>query len=118
MNFISQWLIVVLSTVLLMACESNVRETSQKRFMRMVNDQEVDRITIVNDQLVEVRLKPDVLASRKYRGVLGDKTLVETGKPHFQVMITSEQAFRDDLAKMNPGFPITTEKRGLFGFTQ
>ncbi|MVM37327.1 hypothetical protein GO730_06235 [Spirosoma sp. HMF3257] len=109
------WLIVTLSTIIFVAsCTSSVREISQKRFMEMVKDQEVERITIVNGQQVDVILTPGALAKAKYQGLFVDKKQLENGEPHCRLLIISEQAFMDDLAKMNPTFLITPEERGLF----
>ena len=109
----TKWFVFMLSTTMaLVACTNDIRQISQNRFVDMVKSEEVSRISIVNNQWVEIHLKSDALLSSKYQAYFSDK--MRHGEPQFQFRITSEQALRDDLAKLNSTFPITSEKRGLF----
>ena len=83
--------------------------------MQMVKNQEVERITIVNNQIVEIRLTPAALASPKYNTVFIKQKQRDKEKPHFQLIILSEKAFRDSLTALKASFPITMQKRSLFG---
>ena len=83
--------------------------------MQMVKDQEVERITIVDNQLVEVRLTPAALASKKYNAVFRKRRQRDEEKPHFQLIILSEKAFLDSLTALKASFPINMQKRSLFG---
>ncbi len=98
--------------MVLISCTDDIRETSQKRFMSMVKDKEVYRIAIVNNKWVEIHLTPNALASDKYQAYFSDK--MQHKRPQFKFKITSEQVLRDDLLKLNPTLPITSEKRNLF----
>ena len=59
------WIIAALIATILgityLNMTSTIRETTQKRFEKMVADKEVSRVTIVNDKSVEVTLIPDAL---------------------------------------------------------
>jgi hypothetical protein len=112
------WLLVIASMAMLDNCTSTSHnEVTQKRFMRMVEDKEVQQITIFNGQVVEVLLTPKALVSSKYQGLFGDGKQAEQRKSHFLMNIVSERAFLDDLAKRAPKFPVIRKNRDLFGFT-
>ncbi|GAA4457450.1 ATP-dependent zinc metalloprotease FtsH [Nibrella saemangeumensis] len=83
---------------------SAVRETSQKRFERMVKDREVAEVVIVNDKIVEVSLTQQALQSSKYRGLFSDKPYFnqDTG-PHFMFQVASAETFLKDLGRMQEG---------------
>lgn len=113
----TNWFLALLSMTIAVACTGDIRELSQNRFMKMVEDREVEQITIVNGQVVEVRLTSKALASRPYRDLFGDGRRFGKGEPNFQFKIVSEDAFRDDIKRMNLTFPIVNENRNLFGST-
>ncbi|GAB3947636.1 hypothetical protein GCM10028805_20240 [Spirosoma harenae] len=116
MNSIRYWFFMAFSTIALVSsCSDSYREISQKRFLQMVRAKEVERITIVNDQLVEVRLTTEALAGKKYKNTFRKRRQGDKEKPHFQLIILSEKAFRDSLTVLKAPFPITIQKRGLFG---
>lgn len=115
MDFRLTWFILAFSTVVFVSsCSDSYREISQKRFLQMVRAQEVEQVTIVNNQVVEVRLTPEALASSKYKSTFRKRKPGGKEKPHFQLIILSEQAFRDSLTNLKATFPIKAEKRSLF----
>ncbi|WP_234733196.1 ATP-dependent zinc metalloprotease FtsH [Tellurirhabdus bombi] len=85
---------------------SAVRETTQKRFEKMVKDREVGEVVIVNDNVVEVTLTQQAIQSPKYRTIFQEKPYFSTsGGPHYSFRITSAEAFKKDLDKIQEGIP-------------
>ena len=52
---------------------SATRETTQKRFEKMMKDREVAKITVVNDRVAEITLTQQAAQSSKYRNLFADK---------------------------------------------
>ena len=85
---------------------STVRDTTQKRFEKMVADKEVERVTIVNDKTVEVTLKPEALKLDKYKVISKENNYFGGESPsHYQFQVTSAETFKKDLDKMQEGVP-------------
>jgi len=85
---------------------STIRETTQKRFQKMMVDKEVARVTIVNDKTVEVTLKPEALADAKYKTVTKENTYFGgESASHYQFQVTSAETFKKDFDKMQEGVP-------------
>jgi len=75
-----------------------VRETTQKRFEKMVRDREVSEVVIVNGNLVEVSLNQQALQSPKYRNLFQEKPYFNgTSGPHFSFRVASAESFKKDL---------------------
>jgi len=84
---------------------STVRETTQKRFQKMMADKEVSRVTIVNDKTVEVTLKPEVV-NEKYKTLTKENTYFGgESTSHYQFQVTSAETFKKDFDKMQEGVP-------------
>ena len=84
---------------------STVRETTQKRFQKMMADKEVSRVTIVNDKTVEVTLKPEVV-NEKYKTLTRENTYFGgESTSHYQFQVTSAETFKKDFDKMQEGVP-------------
>ncbi|TDB61145.1 ATP-dependent zinc metalloprotease FtsH [Arundinibacter roseus] len=102
------WIIAALIATILgityLNRSSTLRETTQKRFEKMVTDSEVARVTIVNDKSVEVTLKPEALKKDKYQVLSKDNNYFsgEAG-PHYQFQVTSAETFKKDLEQMQEG---------------
>ena len=87
---------------------STIRETTQKRFEKMVADKEVSRVTIVNDKSVEVTLKPEALKLDKYKVLTtenGGNYFGGEAVSHYQFQVTSAETFKKDLDKIQEGVP-------------
>jgi len=85
---------------------STIRETTQKRFQKMMVDKEVARVTIVNDKTVEVTLKPEALSDPKYKTVTKENTYFGgESASHYQFQVTSAETFKKDFDKMQEGVP-------------
>jgi len=86
---------------------STIRETTQKRFEKMMADKEVARVTIVNDKSVEVTLKPEVLKDDKYKTITKENNNYFGGESasHYQFQVTSAETFKKDFDKMQEGIP-------------
>jgi AFG3 family protein len=85
---------------------STVRETTQKRFEKMMADKEVARVTVVNDKSVEVTLKPEALKSDKYKTLTKENTYFGgESVSHYQFQVTSAETFKKDFDKLQEGLP-------------
>jgi AFG3 family protein len=87
---------------------STIRETTQKRFEKMVADKEVQRVTIVNDKSVEVTLKPEALKLDKYKVLTSENGGNYFGGEtvsHYQFQVTSAETFKKDLDKIQEKVP-------------
>jgi len=85
---------------------STIRETTQKRFQKMMVDKEVARVTIVNDKTVEVTLKPEALKEDKYKVITKENNYFGgESASHYQFQVTSAETFKKDFDKMQEGVP-------------
>jgi AFG3 family protein len=85
---------------------STIRETTQKRFEKMMADKEVERVTIVNDKSVEVTLKPEALKLDKYKVVAKENNYFGgESASHYQFQVTSAETFKKDFDKIQEGVP-------------
>jgi len=104
------WIIAALIATILgitwLTKSTSLRDISQNRFEKMVTDKEVARVTIVNDNKVEVSLKPEALRKDKYQ-VIAKENNYFGGEaiPHYQFQITSAETFKKDLEKMQESIP-------------
>lgn len=99
------WIVFLLIAAILgitfMSRTSSVRETSLKRFERMVRDREVEKVTVVNDKVVEITLTPQALQSPKYKNLFADKPYFGSGNgPHYAFQVVSGESFKQDLDKL------------------
>jgi len=104
------WIIAALIATILgitwLTKSTSLRDISQKRFEKMVADKEVARVTIVNDNKVEVSLKPEALRKDKYQVIAKENNYFGgEAVPHYQFLITSAETFKKDLEKMQEGIP-------------
>ncbi len=104
------WIVFLLIAAILgitfMSRTSSIRETSLKRFERMVKDREVAEVTVVNDKVVEITLTPQALQSPKYKSLFADKPYFGTGNgPHYAFQVVSGESFKDDLDKLQASVP-------------
>lgn len=89
-----------------MSRTSSIRETSLKRFERMVKDREVAEVTVVNDKVVEITLTPQALQSPKYKSLFAEKPYFGTGNgPHYAFQVVSGESFKEDLDKLQASVP-------------
>jgi len=96
---------------------SSTRDTSQKRFERMVKDKEVAEVTVVNDQIAEVTLTQQALQSPKYKNQFADKPYFGGGPgPQYQFRVASAETFKKDLAAMQEG--VTDNEKIEYKFEQ
>ncbi|MDB5240261.1 MAG: peptidase, partial [Spirosoma sp.] len=101
---------------------SATRDTTQKRFERMMKDREVAKIIVVNDRVAEITLTPQAAQSQKYRSLFADKPYFGANQgPHYQFTIASPDSFKKDLDTIQQGIPdnekveYTFEQRSDFG---
>ncbi|KAA0989416.1 ATP-dependent zinc metalloprotease FtsH [Dyadobacter aurulentus] len=85
---------------------STIRETTQKRFEKMMADKEVERVTIVNDKSVEVTLKPEALKQDKYKVVAKENNYFGgESASHYQFQVTSAETFKKDFDRIQEKVP-------------
>lgn len=103
------WIIISLIAAILIITflnKSTSTDISQKKFEKMVADKEVSKVTIVNDNMVEVTLTEDALKQEKYQNLNKDNNyLGPRSGPHYQFQITSAETFKKDLAEMQKEIP-------------
>lgn len=103
------WIIISLIAAILIITflnKSTSTDITLKKFSQMVADREVEKVTIVNDQLVEVTLTEEALKSDKYQHLVRDNNYISPRtSPHFQFQITSAESFKKDLAEMQKDIP-------------
>ncbi len=81
-------------------------ETTQQNFEEMLLSNDVNKLTIVNDKIVEVYLKEEALQNDKYKEELSDRGsfAMEQG-PHYHFQIISAETFKEDLEKLQGNLP-------------
>lgn len=104
------WIIAALIATILgityLNKSTTLRDISQKRFEKMVADKEVARVTIVNDNKVEVTLKPEALRKDKYQVIAKENNYFGgESAPHYQFQVTSAETFKKDLEKIQENVP-------------
>ena len=108
------WIVVLLIAAILgitlLSKTSSVRPTSPKLFERMVKNNDVKMVVIVNDKIAEVTLKPEALNKPDYRAVGGQKQLFNSNSnagPHYTFEVPSAERFKTDLERMEKDIPDT-----------
>ncbi|MCY7356291.1 MAG: ATP-dependent zinc metalloprotease FtsH [Rudanella sp.] len=104
------WIVFLLIAAILgitfMSRTSSIRDTTLKRFERMVKDREVAEVTVVNDKVVEITLNEKSLQSPKYKSLFAEKPYFGTGNgPHYAFQVVSGESFKDDLDKLQANTP-------------
>ncbi|RRB13631.1 ATP-dependent zinc metalloprotease FtsH [Larkinella knui] len=103
------WIVAILIAAILGITffnrSSAVRETTIRGFEKMVKNKEVEKIVIVNNDVVEVTLTQQAL-QQKYRTQFQDKSYFnsESG-PHFSFRVSSAESFKKDLDRIQEGVP-------------
>lgn len=106
------WIVVLLIAAILgitlLSKTSSVRPTSPKQFERMVKNNDVKMVVIVNDKIAEVTLKPEALNKPDYRAVAGQKQLFNSATsagPHYSFEVPSATIFKSDLDRLQKEVP-------------
>ena len=100
------WIIAALVMAILgitfFSRNTTIRPISQKKFEKMVQAHEVQNVTIVNNEFVEVTLTQQAMQDAKYKALFAEKPYFGGTGPHFQFEITSAEKFLDDFQKLKP----------------
>ncbi len=106
------WIVVLLIAAILgitlLSKTSSVRPTTPKQFERMVKNNDVKSVIIVNDKIAEITLKPEALSKPDYRAVTGQKQLFNSsssGGPHYSFEVPSAESFKSDLQRLEKDVP-------------
>lgn len=83
--------------------QRTLQEISQKQFESMLIQKEVESVTIVNDKLVEVSLKP-TFVNKYFKNSPQGLITVKQG-PHFEFQIISKEGFERFLEDRQKTFP-------------
>ncbi|WP_187261057.1 ATP-dependent zinc metalloprotease FtsH [Pontibacter beigongshangensis] len=83
------------------------RESSQQAFEEMLLSNDVRKVDIVNNNLVEVYLKEEALSNDKYKSELDGRGNFAMGQqgPHYHFNIISPEIFKEDLDKLQANMP-------------
>ncbi|OIN60845.1 ATP-dependent zinc metalloprotease FtsH [Arsenicibacter rosenii] len=105
-GWIVAFLIAAILGITFMSRSGSVRETTFKRFERMVKEHEVAEVVLVNDKIAEVTLTDQALQSPKYKNLSSDKPYFGTGSgPHYVFQVASAESFKQDLDRIQQGIP-------------
>nr|WP_293837842.1 ATP-dependent zinc metalloprotease FtsH [uncultured Arsenicibacter sp.] len=105
-GWIVAFLIAAILGITFMSRSGSVRETTFKRFERMVKEHEVAEVVLVNDKIAEVTLTDQALQSPKYKNLSSDKPYFGTGSgPHYVFQVASAESFKQDLDRVQQGMP-------------
>ncbi|WP_431357438.1 ATP-dependent zinc metalloprotease FtsH [Hymenobacter lucidus] len=85
-------------------------EINQQKFKQMLVAGDVKDVTLVNDRVVEVTLKPEAARNTKYTQELNQRgpLSTETG-PQFSFRVVDGKTFKEDLDKMQATLPETQQ---------
>ncbi|WP_114778390.1 ATP-dependent zinc metalloprotease FtsH [Botryobacter ruber] len=82
------------------------KETNQQAFEEMLLSNDVQRVDIVNDKLVEVYLKKEALDNEKYKSELNERGSFTIGEgPHYHFTVVSAEIFKKDLDALQANLP-------------
>lgn len=103
------WIVAILIAAILGITffnrSSAVRETTIRGFEKMVKNKEVEKVVIVNNDVVEVTLTQQAL-QQKYRTQFQDKSYFNSDSgPHFKFLVSSAESFKKDLDRIQEGIP-------------
>ncbi|KAA9357603.1 ATP-dependent zinc metalloprotease FtsH [Larkinella humicola] len=103
------WIVAILIAAILGITffnrSSAVRETTIRGFEKMVKNKEVDKVVIVNNEVVEITLTQQAL-QQKYRTQFQDKSYFNSeAGPHFSFRVSSAESFKKDLDRIQEGIP-------------
>ncbi|QHL89001.1 ATP-dependent zinc metalloprotease FtsH [Nibribacter ruber] len=81
-------------------------EIKQAAFEDMLLAQDVSKVTVVNNNMVEVTLKQEALNNDKYKGQLENRgTFATNTGPHYHFDIISAESFKEDFDKLQANVP-------------
>ena len=83
---------------------SGPEKTQLNRFAEMVRNRDVERIVVVNKEMVEITIKPDKLSDPQYQKVQKKSFSGEHG-PQYYLEIGSDEQFINYLNKFQEGIP-------------
>jgi len=95
-------LVMAILGITLFSQNTAIRSITQRKFEKMVQAHEVQNVTIVNNEFVEVTLTQQAVQDAKYKALFAEKPYFGTVGPHFRFEITSAEKFLDDLQKLKP----------------
>ncbi|MRS61598.1 ATP-dependent zinc metalloprotease FtsH [Larkinella terrae] len=103
------WIVAILIAAILGITffnrSSAVRDTTIRGFEKMLKNKEVEKVVIVNNDLVEVTLTQQAL-QQKYRNQFQDKSYFNSDSgPHFSFRVSSAESFKKDLDRIQEGVP-------------
>lgn len=104
------WIVVLLIAAILgiafLSKSTSVRPTSARQFERMARNNDVQKVTVVNDKYAEVTLNQQALQKPEYRGLNGEKPYFGGGSgPHYQFEVPSAESLKRDLERIEKDKP-------------
>ncbi|RYU77944.1 ATP-dependent zinc metalloprotease FtsH [Hymenobacter persicinus] len=100
-------LVVFIFGMLFINRSSSSIETNQQKFKQMLLAGDVRDVTLVNDRVVEVTLKPEAAKSTKYSPELSRRgpLAIDGGGPQYSFRVVDGKTFKEDLDKMQAALP-------------
>ncbi|UOQ72311.1 ATP-dependent zinc metalloprotease FtsH [Hymenobacter cellulosilyticus] len=103
-------LVVFIFGMLFINRSSSTIEIKQQRFKQMLLAGDVKDVTLVNDRVVEVALKPEAANNAKYSQELRQRgPLSMDAGPQYSFRVIDGKSFKEDLDKMQAGLPDTQQ---------
>lgn len=105
------WMLAILILVIFGLTYLNKSNSSieivQPDFEEMLLSNDVDRLVIVNKNVVEVYLKREALNNEKYRSQLESRGVLSMNEqgPHYHFQVISAESFKEDLEKLQANVP-------------
>ncbi|MCC7050178.1 MAG: ATP-dependent metallopeptidase FtsH/Yme1/Tma family protein, partial [Bacteroidia bacterium] len=102
------WLYALVAVVfvanMILNFNQSVKEINQQEFfVKMLSQNDVDRVVIVNREIAEVYIKPSSLSKEQYKDV--NKKSVGSSSPQYYITLGSLDAFDRKLSEMQKDIP-------------
>ena len=120
-KFNSYWIYAIifasiLGYQLMRGVSSIANELSKNDFKTMLVDNEIEKVVIVNKDVANIFLKPEILAQEKHKNIAKPSLLKDANAPHFVYDFGDLQNFENDLAlkqkEYNLDFDISNKTQG------
>jgi cell division protease FtsH len=86
------------------------KETTMNKFLKMVANEEVEKVIVVNEKVAEIYLTKEALEQEKYKEKKQSKGLFGDENPHFQLEIGNYEVFNTYLQDAQKNYGKETPK--------
>ncbi|MCK5815036.1 MAG: ATP-dependent zinc metalloprotease FtsH [Flavobacteriaceae bacterium] len=106
----------ILGYQLMKGVSSSANDLTKNDFKIMLVDNEIEKVVIVNKDVANIFLKPEILAQEKHKNIAKPSLLKDANSPHFVYDFGDLQNFENDLAlkqkEYNLDFDISNKTQG------